>query len=129
MIFFNGKEFGVLRCQRAEFCGDICLTRGSEKAEGSRVGRGPKVSGLYVWPQEDTSDNHLKRSSVICWQEGRARSQGLEERGEGLKKPSQSGKSEVDRQGEGPKGLMLRVMINTPRLGNPEIRKKQNQRV
>lgn len=43
----------------------------SEKAEGSRVGRGLKVKGfICVWPQQDAPDNRLRKSSVISWQRG-----------------------------------------------------------
>lgn len=49
---------------------DGWLTGGPEKAEGSRVGWGPKVKGfICVWPQQDTPDNRL-RKSIISWQRG-----------------------------------------------------------
>lgn len=36
--------------------------------QGGRVGWGPKVSGFICVATEDTPNNHLRRSNVICWQ-------------------------------------------------------------
>lgn len=73
--------------------------------EGQRKQDGIGAQGEWVY-----MCGHRKTHLITIWREavssagreGRAKSQDLEEREEGLKQPSQSGKSEVNRQGEGP---------------------------